>query len=80
MADDIFCPSHAEIQADLTRVKQKQDARPCQDHGARMIAVERENKSQWEAINGLKKIVYMGAGATAVLAFLGSIIGAILKK
>ncbi len=87
MADDLFCPVHAEVQADLTRIKSKQDTRPCQDHGARIASAEKANSSQWEAIDNLrgsvdslKKIVYMGAGATAVLAFLGSIIGAILKR
>jgi hypothetical protein len=84
---NIFCPGHPEVAKDLREIKQKQMDRPCGENTARITALERadtrmeeDNKDQWSAINNLRRLVYMGAGATAILAFLGSVLGAFLKK
>jgi hypothetical protein len=84
MAD---CPLHPVIAEDLRTIKMNQDKRPCQDHTARLNHLEKEdmkihetNNEQWTAINRLRVMVYMGAGATGVLAFLGSILGTFLKR
>ncbi len=74
------------LQQDIRDVKRKQEGRPCQTHTAEIsnlaktdIDFKNENKEQWIAINRLRIMVYMGAGATGVLAFLGSIVGAYIK-
>jgi len=82
----VFCPLHETVQRDIERIKSKQGERPCQGHDERIKSMEkseermtRDNNDQWDAINNLRKMVYMGAGAAGVLAFLGSIIGGYLK-
>ncbi len=59
---------------------------PCQSHEERIKSLKeaeermfKGNNEQWVAINGLRKMVYMGAGATGVLAFLGSILGTYMR-
>ncbi|TRZ44514.1 hypothetical protein D4S03_11965 [bacterium] len=81
-----FCPVHETVQRDIETIKSKQDGRPCQGHDERIKSLgkseermSRDNNDQWDAINSLRKMVYMGAGAAGVLAFLGSIIGGYLK-
>lgn len=75
-----LCPVHGQVQQDLDNIQEVQRTRPCTGHEERLKTAETTNKEQWEAINSLRKMVYMGAGATAVLAFLGSILGAFLKR
>ncbi len=81
-----FCPLHEMIQKDITDIKGRQEGRPCQTHTAEITALgksekrlEDDNRDQWTAINRLRAMVYMGAGATGILAFLGSILGTYLK-
>ena len=89
MPDDkstpIFCPAHAETRQDLRDIKMKQDSRHCGANEAiidthsdtldRLMAVDIQ---QWDAINQLRRMVYMGMGGVAVAAFLGAIIGNII--
>jgi len=75
-----FCAGHGEIQRRITSVENKQGGRPCGGHEARLKGIEKSDDDQWAAINSLRRMVYMGAGAAGVLAFLGSIIGSVLKR
>ncbi len=81
-----YCPVHKIFERDITDIKERQEKRPCQTHTAEISSLvkadtdfKNENKEQWIAINRLRIMVYMGAGATGVLAFLGSILGTYLK-
>lgn len=87
MPEDLFCPIHERMQEDLRDIKLRQDARKCVIHESDinhlregMGEVKLDNREQWVAINKLRWVVAMGAGGAGVLAFLGSIIGAWLKK
>ncbi len=64
---------------DLRKIKDKQDKRPCSEHTVKIEGLLKSDDEQWVAINKLRAMVYMGAGATGVLAFLGSILGTYLK-
>ena len=81
------CPLHPVHEAKLNRIEAKQDNRPCIAHDAQLLALKEDtqdikeiNKLQQTAIDSLKRMVYMGAGAAGVLAFLGSVIGQIIKR
>ena len=85
--EELFCPVHKDVQAEIIKIKEKQDARRCQSHEAQLNNLvdsldetKGVNKEQWAEINKLKVMVYTGAGGAGVLAFLGSIIGAWLTK
>jgi hypothetical protein len=81
MADEkIYCPVHTEVQEKIAKIEAKQDSRPCQGHTVKIENLEKSDTKQWLDIDRLKRLVYIGAGATAVLAFLGSIIGGLLKR
>jgi N-acetylmuramic acid 6-phosphate (MurNAc-6-P) etherase len=78
---------HSIVKETLGTIVQIQRDRPCGVNTTRIDHLERadkyiasDNKDQWTAINQLRRLVYMGAGAGGVLAFLGSILGAILQK
>jgi hypothetical protein len=77
--EPITCPLHTDLTKKVDRMEIKQDERPCQGHEERIKNAEKVNDLQWTEINLLKKLVYMGAGAAAVLSFLGSIIGSWIK-
>jgi len=75
------------MQEDIGEIKTKQDGRRCVLHESDIFhlredmgEVKLDNREQWTAINKLRWVVAMGAGGAGVLAFLGSIIGAWLKK
>jgi hypothetical protein len=77
------CPFHNLIQDQVT----KQSERPCDVHTTKIAALEKEdsrldsdNQRQWTEINKLKFLVYSGVGAAGVLSFLGSLLGAFIKK
>lgn len=81
-----LCSVHEILQQDIRDIKKKQEGRPCQTHTEKVLGLERadsrienDNKDQWVAINKLRIMVYMGAGATGILAFLGSVLGTYLK-
>ncbi len=81
-----YCPVHKIFERDITDIKERQEKRPCQTHTAEIsslvkadVKFEKENSEQWTAINRLRIMVYMGAGATGVLAFLGSVLGTYMR-
>ena len=88
MADEkTYCPVHLEVQGKIAEIQRVQKERPCQENTEKLrnlekmdTRLEKDSDAQWVDINKLKRMVYMGAGATAVLAFLGSIIGGLLKS
>ena len=87
MSDELFCPVHGDTQASIKDIKVRQDTRKCLTHESDILhlketvgEIKLENTRQWTSIDNLRRLVYMGAGATAVLAFLGSVLGAVLKK
>lgn len=75
-----YCPMHTKIEIEITEIKTTQKDRPCQTNTEKIATLERDRIDQWKTINQLRRIVYMGAGAAGVFAFLGSILGAVLKK
>jgi len=75
-----YCPIHTEVQAKILAIQAKQESRPCQTNTEKISTLEKDSINQWLTINQLRRIVYMGAGAAGVFAFLGSILGAVLKK
>ena len=82
-----YCPVHLDVQGKLLEVQRVQQTRPCQENTEKIknlkemdSRIEKTIDEQWIVINQVRRLVYMGAGATAVLAFLGAIIGGILKK
>lgn len=84
---DLFCPVHGEVQATIKEIRARQEARKCLTNESDiahlrsdMDKIEKENEKQWTHINSLRRMVYMGAGATGVLAFLGSIFGTWLRR
>lgn len=87
MVSDSFCPVHGEVQKDLRELKVTQTSRPCLDHTARILNLEKadtkledENQRQWDSIGRLEKIVYTGAGIAALASFLGSAFGRYFLK
>lgn len=88
MADEkMFCPAHSDVQEKVGELQRVQKNRPCQENTEKIrnlermdIRLEKAIDEQCIVINQLRRLVYMGAGATAVLAFLGSIVGAMLMK
>ena len=66
-------------------MKRIQENRPCGANKAsidmmsadidRLVGVD---IAQWDAINQLRRLVYMGVGGVLVAAFIGSIVGNIL--
>ena len=84
-AHDIFCPVHADVQLEIRTMKGRQDSRHCGAHEAQIHSalddidkLENENASQWDAINNLRRLVYIGMGGVSVAAFFGSIVGQLL--
>jgi hypothetical protein len=71
------CPVHDTVVQDITRIKNNQDGRPCQDHTAQLTALTKTGEAQWKEINRLKVLVYTGAGA---MAFVGSLAGSVISK
>ena len=87
MDDKTFCPVHLEVQSTIREIKAKQDSQHCLTHESdirhlqeAVVDIKIIHRDQWSAINKLRWVVAMGAGGAGVLAFLGSIIGAWLKK
>ena len=87
MADDLFCPLHGELQSTIKKIEGRQEARKCLTNEsdiehlkATIVEIKLTDDKQWTSIDNLRRLVYMGAGATAVLAFLGSVLGALLKR
>ena len=88
MADEkTYCPVHGEVQEKIAEIQRVQKSRPCQENTEKIrnlekmdTRIEKTSDAQWVDINKLKRLVYMGVGATAVLAFFGSIIGSLLKS
>ena len=68
MAEEVSCPVHSGIQATISHLQED------------IVEIKGDSRDQWSAINKLRWVVAMGAGGAGVLAFLGSIIGAWLKK
>jgi len=86
MANDLFCPVHKEITGELTLIKTRQETRHCQAHEAQIrglvddiIRVDKVNDAQWLKIDRLMIMVYSAGPVTALLAFLGSLLGTYLK-
>jgi hypothetical protein len=82
-----YCPAHQEVQEKIGEIQRVQKSRPCQENTVEIkhlkemdSRIEKTIDEQGIIIDRLRRLVYMGAGATAVLAFLGAIIGGILKK
>ena len=75
-----YCPIHTEVQSKIKDIQTRQENRPCQTNTEKIKSLESDKIDQWKEINQLRRIVYMGAGAAGVLAFLGSMLGVILKK
>ncbi len=75
-----YCPMHTRIEGEVKEIQTVQKGRPCQTNTEKIANLERDKVDQWTSINQLHKLVYMGAGPEGVLAFLGSILGAVLKK
>lgn len=78
--EEMFCPMHPETQQAIRDIKARQDSRKCLTNESDIRHLIESSKEQWIAINSLRRFAYMGAGATGVLAFLGSIFGAWLMK
>jgi hypothetical protein len=83
----IFCPGHAETRADLDKIRTVQANRKCGDHEARIeLMFDTLNKmlavdvTQWDAINKLRRLIYMGVGGIVVAATIGSFLGNLLIK
>lgn len=86
MTDELFCPVHGDLQAKIAKIEGRQDARHCQAHEAQIgglvddiTRIDRINESQWTKIDRLTILVYSAGPITALLAFLGSLLGAYLK-
>jgi hypothetical protein len=82
---NIFCPVHADVQLDIRSIQSKQDTRHCGAHEAMLHTVQRDIDEvkvtcgdQWDAINQLRRFVYIGVGGVSVAAFLGSIVGQLM--
>lgn len=82
---NIFCPVHADVQLDIRSLQIKQDSRHCGAHEAMLHTAQRDIEEikdtcgdQWEAINQLRRLVYIGVGGVSVAAFLGSIVGQLM--
>jgi len=82
MANELFCPLHGTVIADITNIKAKQEARHCGANDVLIAGldddlcrIERDNSEQWVAINQLRRLVYMGAGGVIVASFVGAMLG-----
>jgi len=75
-----FCLSHEDIKRKIEKVEDRQATRQCDFHTEKLKSLERSVEAQWKAINSLRTLVYMGAGAAGVLAFVGSILGALVRR
>lgn len=74
------CVLHEVVESRLRRIEDRQDRRPCNAHEERLRVLKESDEEQWKAIDDLRRLVYIGAGAAGVLAFLGSILGGLLKR
>ena len=75
--ENLFCPVHKEVKADIDKIELVQIARPCIAHDVQISALEKSDDDQWVEINKLKRLVYLGAGGVGAAAFLGSILGSL---
>jgi hypothetical protein len=82
----ILCPIHHEVSDNLKLILNKQDSRQCQAHEAQIQGLEQDisridetNKQQWTKIDRMSNLLYSAAPITALLAFVGSLMGAYLR-
>ncbi len=71
----ILCEVHCDVRRDLQNLQDKQGARPCGNHEARLLEVEDQTAKQWLDIKDLQKTVWKGIGMLTMAGFFGSIIG-----
>jgi hypothetical protein len=80
MTQEIFCPVHTEVRKDIERIEEVQRRRPCGENTEAINTLKSSDEKQWIKISRLERLVYIGAGGAGVLAFLGSLLGAFLRK
>lgn len=76
------CPHHENVEIDLRHIKEVQRLRDCQEHKARLVALEASDEKQWTAIGSLREnmgkineSVWFARGLVTAGAVLGSALG-----